>query len=1608
MLPLIVKQGKTERLAEVQAYLHERLEKPEAGRLGEFVNTFYARVPPEDVLASDAATLYGAALSCLRFAARRRPGEARVRVYNPRLEEHGWKSTHSVVEIVTDDMPFIVDSVTADLQRRGRRVHLVIHPVITVGRDGEGRWLGLAEPGDAGTVVESIMHVAIDETGDAQEREALKASIEAVLADVRATNEDWPSMLARLDEILAELTAITTGPNVDEAAEAAALLAWLRNNHFTFLGVRDYAFSRREDAAELAVVPGSGLGILRDPERRVLGSRNPDGTLAPIVRQFFDRKELVLTTKTSVRGRVHRAVHMDYIGVKRYAETGEACGERRFVGLFTASAYSQPAHRVPVLRRRVQQVLQRSGFEASGHDGKALAHILDSYPRDELFQIDPDTLHEIAVGIHALQERPRIRLFARRDKFERYYSCLIYLPRERLSTDVRRRFERILVDSFNGRISNYYTQVGDSPLARLHVIVGTDPGSTPADVDFARIEARLKEAARSWHDDLGQALIGRFGEERGNRLAQRYGQAFPVGYQEACAVDLVLADVERLEALAARRNLAISLFRRIEDPPAQLLLKLYRAGQPIALSDILPVLEHFGLYVLREDAYRIRPQGGEDVWLHEFSMSARQVGELELEHLKPLFEAAFDQIFHGECDDDRFNRLVLLAGLDWREVAVLRAYAKYLRQAGIPYSLFYLEEALARHPALARQLSELFGLRFDPALQGDRADLEANKRMEIEAALEEVDVLDEDRILRRFLNVIAATWRTNYFQRDSYGRPKPQLAFKIDSQQVAELPLPRPMCEVWVYSPRVEGIHLRGGKVARGGIRWSDRREDFRTEVLGLMKAQMVKNAVIVPVGSKGGFFPKRPPTPAGWEAVLADGIACYKTFVAGLLDITDNLTAAGVLPPADVVRHDGDDPYLVVAADKGTATFSDIANGLAKDYGFWLGDAFASGGGAGYDHKKMAITSRGAWEAAKRHFRELGRDIEAEPFSAIGIGDMSGDVFGNGMLRSRTMRLLAAFDHRDIFVDPDPDPERSFQERQRLFDLPRSSWQDYDRKLVSKGGGVFSRTAKAIPLSAELRALTGLAADQVTPNELCRALLLAPADLLWKGGIGTFVKASDEPQAAAGDRANDAIRVDGGALRFQVVAEGGNLGFTQAGRIEYARKGGRINTDAIDNSAGVDCSDHEVNIKILLGAVQAEGELTERQRNRLLAEMTDEVAALVLRDNYLQTQALTLLQSAGAALNPAGGRLMRQLERVGKLDRAVEGLPDDAALAERTAADEGLTRPELAVLLAYAKMWLYDQLLASDLVDSEHLEQDLVRYFPRLLRKRFPEAIRKHRLRREIIATVTANSIVNRVGFTFVHDMVEASGESVGNVARAYALARDAFSLRPLWNAIEALDGRVPAELQQTMLGAGMALLRRASLWFLRNLPQPIRLKQHLPVLVPAVEGLTANWREVLSPGLVDAVETNRRGLCAGGVPAGLAERVALLAPLGALPDIVEAARGVGRDVASAGRLYFALGAKLGLDRLAQQAGRIVPTDQWQATAADAIVEDLNDLQRHLSGRILRNGGGLEAWCQERAAELAKYQALMQDLRAVEQLDIARLTVANRALGRLARGSAS
>jgi glutamate dehydrogenase len=1584
-------QHKSELIDRAAALAEKRLARPRAAAAAAFIRAFYANVSPDDLLGEEPEGLYCAALSLWNHGQKRTPGEAKVRVFNPRVDEHGWRSPHTVVEVVNDDMPFLVDSVTGELSRDDLTVHLVIHPVVEVTRDAAGQ---VADKGTAHD--ESFMQIRINEQRDPHRLDRIRRDLEGVLGDVRAAVTDWRAMLGKLAGARAELEQEHSPLPAEEIAEAKAFLAWLAEDHFTFLGYRDYNFAGEGDQTTTSIAPGTGLGILADDSVSVFDGLRNTGKLSPEVRYFLNQSRLLMVTKANRKATVHRQVQMDTVGVKRFDAAGKVIGEHLFVGLFTSVAYNRSPREIPILRRKVEACIERAGFDPASHDGKALLHILEGFPRDELFQMSPDELFETALGILHLQERQRIALFARRDPFGRFVSCLVFLPRDRLTTELRLRMQDVLAKAYEGKVSAFYTQVTDANLARLHIVVDTTPGAIP-EVDAAEVEARLTEVGRSWTDHLQEALIEAHGEERGLLLLRRYAAAFPVSYRELFAAPAAVFDIERAEEALAACGLAINLYRPIESPASELRLKLYNAGSQLTLSDVLPTLEHMGLRVLSENPFQIQPAGETgSVWLHDFHMETADGAEIDLSNVREVFHESYSRIAAGELEDDGFNKLVLRAHLDWREVSVLRAYAKYLRQAGIAFSQIYMEEALAHNAQIARRLVRLFRALFNPAKQSTAAERARINEQEILKGLDAVTNLDEDRILRRFLNLVQSTLRTNFFQRG-----KGYISFKLDSRLVEELPLPRPLVEIWVYAPRVEAVHLRGGKVARGGIRWSDRREDFRTEVLSLMKAQMVKNAVIVPVGSKGGFVVKRPPATGGREALSAEVVECYKTMMRGLLDITDNLSLGRVVPPADVVRRDEDDPYLVVAADKGTATFSDIANSVSAEYGFWLGDAFASGGSAGYDHKKMAITARGAWESVKRHFRELGLDTQAQPFTAVGVGDMSGDVFGNGMLLSPRIHLLGAFNHQHIFIDPDPDPAASLAERRRLFDLPRSAWSDYDPKLISPGGGVFERKAKSIALSPEARRRFGIERESLAPNELIRVLLKSEVDLLFLGGIGTYVKAHDESNAEVGDRANDALRIDGRDLRCKVVGEGANLGFTQRGRVEAAMAGRRLNTDAIDNSAGVDCSDHEVNIKILLNELVAAGDMTVKQRDKLLVQMTEEVAQLVLRDNYLQTQALSVVEQLGWYRIDQQGRFMRSLERAGKLDRAIEFLPDDETIKTRLAHRQGLTRPELSVLLAYAKMTLYEELLPSDLPDDPQLVDDLLRYFPAVLKERYAEAIAQHRLRREIIATYTTNSLVNRVGPTFVHVMKEKTGLPASDIARGYAICRGVFDLRTLWNDIQALDNQVSAERQYELLQTTIRISDAGTLWCLRNLPAPLNIALHIEGFRPGVAELAEGIGELIAEGAHKELEAAVARLVNDGVPAALAGRIARLDYMAAGLDIVRLARNAGRPVREVGACYFAVGRRFHIDWLRSATGGVNLDTHWDRLAVAAIVEDLYGHQRDLAASIMGkgNGAGIDAWVEEHPQPVQRIETLIADLRQQGGLDLAKLAVANREL---------
>jgi glutamate dehydrogenase len=1524
-----------------------------------FIAALYEHAPPADIAERRPEDLCGGAIAFWRFAARRREGEALVRVYNPTADRDGWSSLHTIVEIVNDDMPFLVDSVTGAINERGATVRLVIHPILKVARDNQGVFLAL--DAETGGERESWMQIEVTRQPDPDERSKLAEAILGVLGDVRAAVTDWPAMRDALRGLCAGLPAASPPLPAAEISEDIEFLRWLDDDNIVLLGYRDYAF-----AEGLPTRPS--LGVLRREAYSVFGGLRDLPGLPREVQDFIRRRELLIVAKTDQRSTVHRPAPMDAIGVRRFGADGEVVGLRLFVGLFTSTAYARSTRAIPLLRRKAEHVLARSGLPAASHDGKALIHILDTFPRDELFQIGEDELFDTAIGILNLQERQRIALFVRRDPLERFVSCLVYVPRERYDTALRLRFAAILEKAFAGSVGAFYTHIDDAPLARVQFIVRTTRGKVPA-VDPTALEARLAEAGRSWSDRVEEAAAAVFGEAAARTRLRRL-RPFPVSYQEYTSPAQAVADLDRIEAVLAGSPLEAALHARDgETTPG---LRLYRRDEPVVLSDILPIFEDMGLRIVAEEPFRVDDIDGATVWVHEFTLAPGAIDATLAELARRKFEEALVAVWTGEIESDGFNRLVLAAGLSARQTTILRLYCKVLRQAGSNFSQAYMEDTLARHATIAGRLVRLFEHRFDPAAAGTPS-LDAIAEVQaIDHALDAVESLDEDRILRSFLTLVLRSVRTNYFQPLPDGSPKPYLAVKFASSQIDLLPLPRPLFEIYVYSPRVEGLHMRAGKVARGGIRWSDRREDFRTEILGLMKAQTVKNAVIIPIGSKGGFVVKRPPVDRA--QLGAEGIECYKVLMRGLLDLTDNIVADSpdthrIVPPPSVVRHDEDDPYLVVAADKGTATFSDTANEIAIEYGFWLGDAFASGGSAGYDHKAIGITSRGAWELIKRHFRELGTDIQSTDFSVVGVGDMAGDVFGNGMLQSRHIRLVAAFNHVHIFIDPNPDAAASYAERRRLFDLPRSNWADYDTRLISPGGGIFERSAKAVAISAEIKHVFGIAEDTLTPAELIRHLLTAEVDLLFFGGIGTFVKAHGESHAEVGDKANDALRIDGEGIRARVVGEGANLGVTERGRIAYALKGGRIDTDAIDNSAGVSMSDHEVNIKILLGQAIATGALGAQEREPLLAQMTDEVAELVLRDNYLQGEALSVAEARGPDALDRQARLIRELERSGRLDRALEFLPDDEALAARATARRGLARPELAVLLAYAKMSLDHELVESDLPDAPELAPTLRGYFPAPLRDRFAAQIAAHPLRREIVATLVTNDLVNRAGPTFIHDLRAATGASGADVARAYWIVREAFALSPLWREIEALDNKIAAALQSEMLLDIAGLVEHAAGWLLRA--KRVDIAAETARFGPAVAHLAAIIAKLLPASERAVYDARVARLTASGVPPGLAGWVG-------------------------GIVFLTTAFEVG--DLAERA--VQPIDRAASTFYGV---DFYALQADVAERVLNATDGaadpLAAWIGTRAAQLAPADALAAELRAAASPDLAMLVVAARQL---------
>ncbi|WP_299733232.1 NAD-glutamate dehydrogenase [uncultured Endozoicomonas sp.] len=1585
----------------------------EVDNFRDFAFRYYALDTHQDLTSGNWQDTLGSTRSFWDFISYHDPAAPRIEVINPEYNHHGWHSTHTVVRILHRDMPFVVDSVRMKLNEVGTTIHLLRNGVL-YSRRSEDCMMVFSDEREEGEFVsrEAMLYLEIDRCEDQEELDDLAAQLQAVLSDVSRVVDDFQDMTDRVKQLAGQVGKMKSLPGdlLKEEDEVQAFLEWLLDDNFTFLGYEEFVVVDKDEQRKLIRPPEHLRGLLRPSEQG--GFRQL--LLQPFIEHdFFEQTERLSFSKAAIRSSVHRPAYPDFITVRRFDEQGRIVGESRIVGLYTSPVYRKTPYEIPHIRNKLNDILQRSGLDPQSHHGKDLVQILDIYPRDELFQTTQGELFETALSILRIQERKQIKVFIRQDPYGPFCSALVFVPRDIYSTSFRKRIEGILCERLEAEDSEFTTYFSESILARVHFVFKL---KSRIDYSLDIITREVIMAAASWNDDLRDASLEAFGEVRGNRLLGQFSNGFSAAYQEAFTPQSAVTDLRHFELMHSENPISMEFYRSLNDQPDQLHLKLYHYVEPLPLADQIPIIENLGLRVIGEYPYLIRSSSGAKIYIHDFLLSFDNRVSLDLQKVGPVFQEAFEKIWFREAENDRFNRLVLSAGLNWRQVSMLRAYARYLKQIGVGFSQSYIAETLCNNIDIARLLVALFEVRFNPNLAlsiEQRLARQQQIQQKVLQSLDQVSVLSEDKVVRCYQHVIKATQRTNFYQVDSSGDQKPYISLKMAAREIPDMPKPVPLYEIFVYSPLVEGVHLRGGKVARGGLRWSDRVEDFRTEILGLVKAQQVKNSVIVPVGAKGGFVPKRLPVDGTREEILEEGVRCYKTFIRGLLDITDNLVDGEVAQPEKVVIYDDDDTYLVVAADKGTATFSDIANEIADEYQFWLGDAFASGGSVGYDHKKMGITAKGAWVSVQRHFREQGINVQEDVISAIGIGDMSGDVFGNGMLCSQTIAMVGAFNHLHIFVDPNPDVFRSYEERCRLFALPRSSWADYNRDLISRGGGIFSRQAKSISISEEMKKRFTISANQLPPNELIRCMLRAPVDLLWNGGIGTYIKSMDETHADVGDKANDPLRVNGCEVQAKVIGEGGNLGVSQLGRMEYAAYGGRLNTDFIDNSAGVDCSDHEVNIKILLNDRVVSGDMTIKQRNELLESMTEEVSTLVLTNNYRQTQAISVVESDIATRMGEYRRFMEYLEEQGRLDRSIEFLPDNETITERMGSNKGLTRPELSLLVSYSKSDLKEALLNSDIIDDEYLAREAFTAFPRVLVREFPEAIKHHRLRREIVATQIANHLIDMMGVTFIHRLQITTGASAPEIARAFSVSRDMFDIAYFWNSIEKLDLVVSSELQYKMIASVIKLLRRTTRWLIRLKRQDLIAADCVAHYRPKLQHFLGCFMEAMGNEEQEELKRAVADLASQGVPEDLALMVTGQRYLLSALPVIRVADETGVSLDLAVKTFFAIGSRLELDWYGKALSQLKVTSHWQSLARDSARDELNWQQRKLSVgliRMIRDDMSIEQtidqWIADHQVLVTRWQTMLGDIRNTSQADLAIFSVANRELMDLAQVS--
>lgn len=1600
-----------------------------------FSKTFYKNVLQEDSEMMAPENLSYTAQNHLRLSLKRALDKPVIDIYTPTIKKEGWDAGRTIIDIVNDDMAFLVDSVIAEIIRHNYQISVFIHPVLHVTRDTKGKitdTFAKQKPGK--TKGQSHVHIELSRVISKEQCNELKHGLEQVLSDTRFANRDWQKMLTKMEEAQDILEQAPSKYSKTIVHEYQAFLDYLYNNNFTILGYREYEFTHDKKAIKSRIKKGSSLGLLAD-EIKPVYINEARKSLTESQQKLRTAQDLMTISKVNKHSTVHRRVPLDALTIKKYDKKGKVIGEILFIGLFTSVTYSRSVADIPYLRMKVDNVVKRSEFANASHNHKAIRHILEKYPRDEILQMPEKLLFDHVISILRLQERPQIALYTRLDPFGRYISCLVYIPRDRYETRLRLKIQSILEQELGGKCTNYKVSQDDSPLSRVLYQIDINALKSVPKFNNDKLEFKLIEAGQNWSDRLCINIEDHTkNADTAAKMTRRYAHAFPTSYHENYKPLNALRDIQKIENVIENGQIELELYEQPQkNGNTEIRLKLYNAGSPLALSDVLPIMENMGLDVITEIPSEIKPAGYDGiVWIHDFLLEpSLKNKDIDIAESKAAFEDVFKKTWATEMENDSLNMLSFYAQMPWHDIAILRAYTHYLRQTGSTFSLPYMEGAITTYPGIAKQIVSFFKDSFDPKKK-KLSDADANKKTnEIHKSLDRVDVLDHDRIFRSLTNLVRATLRTNFYQKDENGNQKTYLSLKLNSGAIPELPQPKPYREIFVYSARVEGVHLRGDKIARGGLRWSDRHEDFRTEVLGLMKAQQVKNAVIVPMGAKGGFVVKNPPKNGDRNAFLEEGIACYKNFIRGLLDITDNRQGSKIIPPKNVVRYDENDPYLVVAADKGTASFSDIANGLSQEYGFWLDDAFASGGSAGYDHKKMGITARGAWESVKRHFRELNHDIQTQEFDVVGVGDMGGDVFGNGLLLSEHIRLIGAFNHLHIFCDPNPDTAKTFKERQRLFDNVKG-WGDYNQKLLSKGGRIFSRKDKSLKLTPEIRERFDIEEKELSPNQLIRYMLQSRTDLLWFGGIGTYIKATTESDADVGDKSSDALRINAPEVRAKVLGEGANLGITQAARIEYAKLGGRLNADYIDNAGGVASSDDEVNIKILMGDVigKPKHKMDTQKRNKLLESMTDSVAAHVLRGNYQQAQGISLMELQAAESMAAHSDLIKYLKKTVGLSRTLEQLPKTDEIEDRIKQGKGLTRPELSVLQSYAKISYTADLLDSDIPDSRAMEERLLRYFPPKLSKLYPKEILDHQLRREIIATTLANGIVNRMGPDFIRDRMEKCGVSCEEVAKAYIIVREAFGLRGIWTQIEKLDGTVPATVQINALYETSRMMGRAVTWFLTRFGRKLDINRDIARFEDGIKAVKKDLSNVVPKDLLEKINQLTNSGVSNGLPKKLAYEISLMPVLGSAFDIIRIALDHKFEISITARVYFEIGDHFHLDWMRQKA-RYLPTDnQWADQALEGVIDQLYTCQAGLTVRILKDMGDsithnnpkgkkkkkgaigcigcdsvLEAWINDRGTQAKLLEPLFDELRRSSNLDLSMLMIAEQRLRNLYGG---